>query len=499
MRKNIRRCSLILFFAVTVVSWLQPGYFQPVNAAQVSEKTSDDTAQNEDDQDDPLTIVLDPGHGGDQSGAARGSTDEKDLNLKIAEYLKEELEQYENVTVSLTRTGDYDVELEDRTQYSVDKEADVMISLHNNATGECAPYDNGCTVLAAKDGYKDDLAEEEQKLACNILNELSGLGLENQGILLRDSESGDTYDDGTLADYYAIIRGGVLNDIPTVLIEHAFLDDDDDYENYLSSDEKLKSLARADCRGIARYYQLTKKSSTQADGSEESEKSEKSESAQPLEPLENYKEKLVHIVDGHSENNEVSYKVYYADEEQDPGQDLKKSETTEENPETGNSVIKPVTAGNFEDFVRENPPEKYADPLEYEYVHYNWKCHTQIKENIKYFAEACRRQYLTEMLIYVDSPLARQLGQARNEGIRLDVSDYADSAIKDLFGRTDLPENFLKNMEIDVKDITVNAGKARVKALVHYKIKGEETAEYAIIHMSKAGMDWYINNFEFEE
>ena len=41
--------------------------------------------------------------------------------------------------------------------------------------------------------------------------------------------------------YYAIIRGGVLKDIPTVLVEHAFVDDDSDFENYLSSDAKLKA------------------------------------------------------------------------------------------------------------------------------------------------------------------------------------------------------------------------------------------------------------------
>lgn len=241
-----------------------------------------------------LRIVLDPGHGGAASGAEEYGVSEKDINLKIARYLKEELNSYENVEVSLTRTGDYDVDLEERSQYAVDVGADVLISLHNNATGDLAPYDDGCTVLAAKDGYKDVLALEEQKLACNILNELSALGITDQGILLRDSESGDTYENGVLADYYAIIRAGVLHDIPSVLIEHAFLDDADDFREYLSSDEKLLSLARADARGIARYYGLAKK-----------------EGGETLEPLEDYREKLVHTVDGNAAHNKISYKTYY--------------------------------------------------------------------------------------------------------------------------------------------------------------------------------------------
>ena len=258
-----------------------------------------------------LCIVIDPGHGGIQSGTQRGTVEEKTLNLKIAQYLKEALEKYKGVTVSLTRDGDYDVSLTDRTQYSVDKNADLMVSIHNNATGDCAAYDNGYTVLAAKDGYKQELVDEEQKLACNILNELSALGIENQGILLRDSEANEKYETGELADYYAIIRGGVLKDIPTVLVEHAFVDDDSDFENYLSSDAKLKALAEADAKGIARYYQLT------------TEDGKKAES-----PLENYKEKIVHIIDGNCKHNKISYRTYYPSSKKETEEKSANTDTT---------------------------------------------------------------------------------------------------------------------------------------------------------------------------
>lgn len=78
-------------------------------------------------------------------------------------------------------------------------------------------------------------------------------------------------------------------------MEHAFVDDDSDFENYLSSDAKLKALAEADAKGIARYYQLT------------TEDGKKAES-----PLENYKEKIVHIIDGNCKHNKISYKTYYS-------------------------------------------------------------------------------------------------------------------------------------------------------------------------------------------
>ena len=282
-------CSIIFFVVIN---------FCPVNARQTSPKKD-------------LCIVIDPGHGGIQSGTQRGTVEEKTLNLKIAQYLKEALEKYKGVTVSLTRDGDYDVSLTDRTQYSVDKNADLMVSIHNNATGDCAAYDNGCTVLAAKDGYKQELVDEEQKLACNILNELSALGIENQGILLRDSEANEKYENGELADYYAIIRGGVLKDIPTVLVEHAFVDDDSDFENYLSSDAKLKALAEADAKGIARYYQLT------------TEDGKKAES-----PLENYKEKIVHIIDGNCKHNKISYRTYYPSSKKETEEKSANTDTT---------------------------------------------------------------------------------------------------------------------------------------------------------------------------
>lgn len=256
-----------------------------------------------DAKEQSIHIVLDPGHGGNQSGAEERSVQEKDINLKIARYLKEELSEYEGVTVSLTRDGDYKVELPERTEIALDEDADLLVSLHNNASGPCCPYTNGCTVLVAKGDYKEDIAQEEQELACNILSELEKIGLENQGMLLRDSEAEETYEDGTLADYYAIIRNGLKNDLPSILIEHAFMDDGDDFDQYLSSDEKLEALAEADARGIARYYRLKKKDSQEI-----------------LPALSDYRAKHVYVHDGDSGDYDISYVMYYEKAEEDTTQ-----------------------------------------------------------------------------------------------------------------------------------------------------------------------------------
>ena len=116
MKKIIRIKNFSCFFlhSILLFTMILP---LPLNTVQASSKKD-------------LTIVIDPGHGGIQSGTQRGTVEEKTLNLKIAQYLKEALD------------GDYDVSLTDRTQYSVDKNADLMVSIHNNATGDCAAYDS---------------------------------------------------------------------------------------------------------------------------------------------------------------------------------------------------------------------------------------------------------------------------------------------------------------------------------------------------------------------
>jgi len=80
------------------------------------------------------TIVLDPGHGGKDPGAisCRGAK-EKDLNLKIARYLQAELEE-RGFAVSLTRTDDVYLSLQERVDIAKKRNADLFISIHGNSS-----------------------------------------------------------------------------------------------------------------------------------------------------------------------------------------------------------------------------------------------------------------------------------------------------------------------------------------------------------------------------
>ncbi len=79
------------------------------------------------------TIVLDPGHGGRDSGAISQGAKEKDLTLDLTRQLKKVLEA-KGLRVILTRTGDSSLPLRDRTAVANYNRADLLVSLHLNAS-----------------------------------------------------------------------------------------------------------------------------------------------------------------------------------------------------------------------------------------------------------------------------------------------------------------------------------------------------------------------------
>ena len=201
-------------------------------------------------------IELDPGHGGNDSGAVGKTNDqlqEKDINLKIAKYIKQELSKNSNIKVYLTRTGDTKPELGERVPKAVQDKADVFISLHNNANGEIVDYDHGCTVLVPTGNYKKEVSKQAQLLGCYFLKQLEQAGVENQGLLMRTSEQKEKYPNGKLRDYYRVIHESIEQKIPGVIVEHAFVDNDKDVQQFLKDDNKIKKLAKADAQAIRDY------------------------------------------------------------------------------------------------------------------------------------------------------------------------------------------------------------------------------------------------------
>lgn len=223
-----------------------------------------------------IIVVLDAGHGGTDPGAQNKELgiNEADLNIKVARYLKDYLNEYDGIKVLMTHNGmagsDY-LALVDRGMFARNNNANILISLHFNANNISLLY--GAEIYVTANTSLDKYNKNSTKLANCILNKLSKLGIYNRGVKTRLSdEQGDKYmySDGTIADYYGVIRYPMKGDseglgvdiakgegIPGMIIEHCFIRGND--VQFLDSEEDLKKLAKADCDGIVEYYGLRKK------------------------------------------------------------------------------------------------------------------------------------------------------------------------------------------------------------------------------------------------
>lgn len=229
-------------------------------------------------EDGILTIVLDPGHGGSQLGAYYTWDDvtyyEKDINLRIATYIKLLLSQYKDINVLMTRESDKDMELSDRSRFARENLADVMISVHNNASETHLVW--GCMVLVTsthwqpKSATVDSIYQVSEDLGKKFVEKWKEVGItisndsttDMDGMFRRlhpKEKKPVVYPNGDYKDYYAIVRSGVEDGIPSIILEHAYMDYESDFKNYLMTNEQLYKLAKADCKAIAEYYQLEKR------------------------------------------------------------------------------------------------------------------------------------------------------------------------------------------------------------------------------------------------
>lgn len=223
-------------------------------------------AANETDGKDSdwLYITLDPGHGGNGAGGndpgAISSTygyHEADLVLKIGLYLKEELETYRNVHVDMTRSDSYGTsataplsKVENRVLFAAGQHSDLLVSLHLNSSPSQSA--RGAEVLVSNGNYRPEIAKVLDGVGTNILVQLEKLGIQNRGLVKKSSQDHTTYPNGELADYFGIVRYGVENNVPSMIVEHCFISSNSECEQFLSSDAKLRAIAQASSSRTAR-------------------------------------------------------------------------------------------------------------------------------------------------------------------------------------------------------------------------------------------------------
>ncbi|XLP21312.1 N-acetylmuramoyl-L-alanine amidase [Bacillus toyonensis] len=185
------------------------------------------------------TIIIDPGHGGGDRGTKgkKYGTIEKDLNLKVAQNIKKELEERTDAKVILTREKDTSLlsetkqkeELQARVNIAKNHSADLYISIHHDAFEDTSVQ--GITTHYGANKWSD------KKLAKSIQKAIF-----NQDV--------DARNRGVKGSDYLILRE---NSTPAVLIELGFTSNESD-EKRMNSEEFQTKSKKGIVDGIIGYF-----------------------------------------------------------------------------------------------------------------------------------------------------------------------------------------------------------------------------------------------------
>lgn len=221
-----------------------------------------------------VTIVLDPGHGGEDPGAiGRGGNHEKDVTLSIARRLKALIDAEPNMRTLLTRDGDYFIPLGQRVQKARRVQADLFVSIHADAfikpsargssvfvLSETGASSSAARWLAQRENAADliggvNLGVKDPYLAKTLLD-LSQTATSNDSLKLGKAVLGE------IGGINALHRGRVEQagfavlkapDIPSILVETAFISNPEE-EKKLADETYQDKLAEAMLRGIKQYF-----------------------------------------------------------------------------------------------------------------------------------------------------------------------------------------------------------------------------------------------------
>lgn len=177
-------------------------------------------------------VIIDPGHGGTDSGATGNNLLEKDYNLLISKYMYDRFKEL-GVPVAITRESDTTLSPTDRVNTILNKFGNssdvILISNHVNSGGG-----EGAEVIYA--------LRNRDTLARRILENIGAAGQETRKYYQRRLPS------DTSKDYYFIHRN--TGNLEPLIVEYGFIDNTKDVE-FLK--ENYKELAEAVISAVANY------------------------------------------------------------------------------------------------------------------------------------------------------------------------------------------------------------------------------------------------------
>ncbi|MGF1510167.1 MAG: N-acetylmuramoyl-L-alanine amidase [Myxococcota bacterium] len=251
------------------------GALVPISAGELSVLALDVPKASATD-DPPLSIVLDPGHGGDELGAeGPGGILEKDVNLDVARRVAALLEGH--VRVLLSRRGDDALSLADRVTFANRSDATLFVSIHAN--GHVLPRVRGIetyvlsvdaplysTRLRRREALLDQLfstrrPEERRDLGLILADAAMrgatrrsrSLGLQIQAAMVRNISRrwADVPDLGVKSALFYVLLGVRM---PAVLVEGGFLTHPEE-GRLLGTGAYREALSKGIAEGIQRYIQ----------------------------------------------------------------------------------------------------------------------------------------------------------------------------------------------------------------------------------------------------
>ena len=219
------------------------------------------------------TIVIDPGHGGEDPGAlGRLGSREKDITLTIAKRLKALIDAEPGMRALLTRDADFFVPLQTRVDKARRVKADLFVSVHADAF--IRPHARGSSVFAlserratseaarwlAKKENEADLVggvniDVKDKYLAQTLLDLSQTATIDHSLRLGNAVLGELGQVNTLHKAqveqasFAVLKSP---DVPSILVETAFISNPEE-EKRLNDEAYQDQLARAILSGIKRY------------------------------------------------------------------------------------------------------------------------------------------------------------------------------------------------------------------------------------------------------
>ena len=221
-----------------------------------------------------ITIVIDPGHGGEDPGAkGRRGTYEKKVTMTIARRLKTLIDAESNMRAVLTRDGDYFIPLGVRVEKARRVKADLFVSVHADAF--IKPHVRGSSVFALSERGATSTAAQWLAKRENEADLIGGVSLDMKdrylAMTLADLSLTAQISDslklgravlGELGGVNSLHKGSVEQagfavlkapDVPSILVETAFISNPDE-ERRLNSEAYQDKIAQAILRGIKGYF-----------------------------------------------------------------------------------------------------------------------------------------------------------------------------------------------------------------------------------------------------